>query len=549
VTPGDELIFLPLGGSGEIGMNLNLYGCRGKWIMADLGMTFAGTDYPGVELIFPDTTFIEERRKDLLGIVLTHGHEDHLGAVPYLAAELGVPVYATPFTAALLKAKLEDDGDVGAIKIKVIPLDGAFTLGPFSLRYVSIAHSIPEGTALVIDTPHGRVFHTGDWKLDDDPIIGKPAAPETLSAIGDAGVLAMVCDSTNVFNREASGSEGGVRDGLAKLLKGRKGRIVVTTFASNAARVVTLAKLADQLGRAFVLAGRSLERISKVARDTGYFKDLPRIVSVEEAEYLPADAQLIVCTGCQGEPNAAMARIASGEHSHIHLEPGDTVVFSSKQIPGNETAIGHVINKLEARDISVITEKDAHVHVSGHPSQPELKAMYEWIRPKIAVPVHGEMRHMRRQGQFAKKWGAEHVVVPTNGAAIRLAPGEPEVIEHVQAGRLALDGEVIIPADSLPVVVRRRLQHNGFLGCSLVVDRKGRLAADPVVSVHGLPIEDEREDVIAQCQQAAEKAFVKTGSGAGDERLAEQVRIAIRRVLRDHTGKRPVTDVHIIRLA
>jgi ribonuclease J len=306
MTPGDELIFLPLGGSGEIGMNLNLYGCRGKWVIVDFGMTFGNPGLPGIELVFPDIQFIEKRRKDLLGIVLTHGHEDHIGAIPYLAADLGVPLYATPFTAGLIREKLSEEGLEGEVKLKIIPMEGNFNLGPFGFRYLHLAHSIPEGNAVLIDTPHGRIFHTGDWKLDTDPILGKPTTAETLTAIGDEGVLALVCDSTNVFNEEESGSETGVRDSLLKLLKSRKGRIVVTTFASNAARVHAVAQVAHALGRRLVLVGRSMERIVRVSRDTGYLRDLPTIASAEEAELLAPNLQLILCTGCQGEPQAAI---------------------------------------------------------------------------------------------------------------------------------------------------------------------------------------------------------------------------------------------------
>ncbi|MFN3287552.1 MAG: ribonuclease J, partial [Sphingomonadaceae bacterium] len=333
MTPGDELIFLPLGGSGEIGMNVNLYGCRGKWIMVDLGMTFADPSLPGIELVLPDLGFIEERRRDLLGVVLTHGHEDHIGAVPYLAADLGVPLYATPFTAGLVRHKLDDEG-VGAdeLRLNVVPLGGSVELGPFRLTYVALAHSIPEGNALMIETPFGRIFHTGDWKLDDRPQIGRPTTAEELTALGDAGVLAMVCDSTNVFNPEASGSEQAVREGLDRVITGRRGRVLVTTFASNAARLQTLGQVAADTGRRLVIAGRSLERILRVAQGAGYLRDFPEPLSFEAAARANPDELLIIATGAQGEPRAALSRIAQGDHP-IRLERGDLVVYSSKQIP------------------------------------------------------------------------------------------------------------------------------------------------------------------------------------------------------------------------
>jgi len=547
MTPGDELLFLPLGGSGEIGMNLNLYGCRGKWVIVDFGMTFGHAGLPGIDLVFPDIGFIEERRKDLLGIVLTHGHEDHIGAIPYLAADLGVPLYATPFTAGLIREKLIEEGLEGKLKVKILPMDGSFTLGPFGFRYVHLAHSIPEGNALVIETPHGRVFHTGDWKLDDDPIVGSPAPAESLAAIGDEGVLALVCDSTNVFNRKESGSEGGVRDSLHRLLKSRKGRIVITTFASNAARVKAVAEIANWLGRRLVLVGRSMERIVKVARESGYLRDLPPLATIDEAEFMPPESLLILCTGCQGEPRAALSRIATRQHSHIRLDPGDLVVFSSKQIPGNEIEIGDLINALVAQDIEVITEKDAHVHVSGHPGQPELKAMYGWIRPHIAVPVHGELRHMSRQADLARSWGAAKTIVPRNGTVIRLAPEGPAVVDHVAAGRLVLDGDVIIGADSQTMVVRRRLQHNGYLAATLVLDRKGALAAEPVINQQGLPVENDQTAFLEDCATAVEKTLKACG-GRNRDHLAEQTRIALRRIAREYTAKRPVTEVNIIQL-
>lgn len=548
MKPGNELLFLPLGGSGEIGMNVNLYGCQGKWVMVDLGMTFADAGTPGVELVLPDVTFIEERREDLLGIVLTHGHEDHIGAVPYMAAELGVPLYATPFTAGLLRHKLAEEGLLEEVKIKTVPMGGSFDVGPFKFRYVHLAHSIPEGNAVLIDTPFGRIFHTGDWKLDDEPIIGQPSTPEQLTAIGNEGVLALVGDSTNVFNPEASGSEGGVRDSLLRLAQSRKGRIVVSTFASNVARLDTLGKVANATGRNVVLVGRSLDRMVKNAKETGYLKDFPQPISLDQAEIMPPQSLLIIATGCQGEPQAGLARIARREHSHIKLSEGDLVIFSSKNIPGNELSIGQVMNQLAAQNIAIITEKDAHVHVSGHPGQPELKAMYEWIRPKIAIPVHGELRHMRAHAQLARRCGAEHAVVPTNGSVIRLAPGEPEIISHERAGRWVLDGDVIVPSDGLTIVQRRRLAHNGYLSATVVLGRGGRLAADPHIVVQGVPVENELEEFIEECSDAVRETIDRVGT-SNEERLAEQIRIAIRRLARDYTAKRPVAEVHILHVS
>ncbi|WP_439532466.1 ribonuclease J [Polymorphobacter sp.] len=563
MKPGKELIFLPLGGSGEIGMNVNLYGCDGKWVMVDLGMTFADPSYPGVDLVLPDLAFIEERADDLLGIVLTHGHEDHIGAIPYLAADLGVPLYATPFTAGLIRKKLEEEGLTREVKLNIVPLGGSLQLGPFGFRYVALAHSIPEGNALIIDTPYGRVFHTGDWKLDDQPLMGTPASAAMLTEIGDSGVLAMVGDSTNVFNTEASGSEGDVRAGLLQVVKSRKrGRVVVTSFASNAARIATLGHVAKETGRHLVLAGRSMDRITEVAKATGYLKDLPPVLSWDQASGMAPEKLLILCTGAQGEPAAALSRIADGSHPALKLEPGDLVVYSSKQIPGNELAIGRVQNKLATRGIEVVTERQAHVHVSGHPGRPELEAMYEWIRPEIAIPVHGERRHMEEHARIAKACGVKRAMVPINGSAIRLAPNGPHLLGHEKAGRLLLDGDVILPADGATIVERRRLLMNGVMAVAVVLDGQGRLAATPVVNAQGVPVEADKDAFLAECAEAAAKAVRGAGANGaarggkarkpqangGGDKLEDDVRVAVRRVVREWTGKKPVTEVQIVRL-
>ena len=414
MTPGKELIFLALGGSGEIGMNVNLYGTQGKWVMVDCGITFADPFYPGVDVILPDLQFIEERADDLLGIVLTHGHEDHIGALPYLAGDLGVPLFATPFTAGLIRGKLEEEGIADRVELNVIDREGSFDLGPFGFRYVPLAHSIPEGNALLIDTPYGSIFHTGDWKLDDMPLLGEPATAKQLSAIGDAGVLALVCDSTNVFNEHASGSEGDVRKGLDEVIQAATGRVLVTTFASNAARLQTLGEVARDTGRALCVAGRSLNRILSVAKASGYLRDFPETVDFDKAMTLPRDKVMIVATGGQGEPRAALARVADENHP-IELVSGDVVLFSSRQIPGNELSIGIVQNKLAARGITMVTDRQSMIHVSGHPGRPELEALYGWIRPDILVPVHGEMRHMQEQGRLGKECAIPDQVVQQNG--------------------------------------------------------------------------------------------------------------------------------------
>lgn len=524
-------------------MNVNLYGCRGKWVMVDLGVTFADPQYPGIELVLPDLSFIEERREDLLGIVLTHGHEDHIGAVPYLAADLGVPLYATPFTAGLIAGKLEEEGLLGQVKLNVIPNEGAFTLGEFGFRYVPLAHSIAEGNALLIETPFGRIFHTGDWKLDAQPQIGQPASEADLKAIGDEGVLALVCDSTNVFNPRASGSEGDVRDGLLEAVKGGRGRVVVTTFASNVARLKTLGEVASATGRQLCFAGRSLDRIVTVARANGYLKDLPPMIDWDMAMDLPGHEVLIVATGGQGEARAALARIAGGTHP-IKLGEGDLVVFSSKEIPGNEIAIGRVQNAFAAKGVRMVTDRQAHVHVSGHPGRPELMAMYDWIRPDILLPVHGELRHMAEQARLGIAHGIGSAVVQKNGDVVRLAPGAPEIIGHEQTGRLVLDGDVILPADGATINERRKLGLHGQISVAVARDRAGRLAGQPVLRLQGVPLEEDREAFLIEAQAEAAKA-IETGKG-DVEALRERVRLAVRRTATRWTGKKPVVDVLMI---
>ncbi len=539
MTPDNELLFLALGGSGEIGMNVNLYGTQGKWIMVDLGLTFADPDYPGINLILPDLRFIEERRDDLLGIVLTHGHEDHIGAIPYLAADLDVPLYATPFTAGLIRGKLEEEGIADRVTLNIIEKSGSLQLGPFNLRYVPLAHSIPEGNALVIDTPHGRVFHTGDWKIDDSPQLGVPSTAAELSAIGDEGVLALVCDSTNVFNNEASGSEATVRVGLDGVIGGAEGRVLVTTFASNAARLQTLGQVAIDCGRRLCIAGRSLERILKVAKAVGYLRDFPEVVDFDTAMSLPRRDVMIVATGGQGENRAALARIAFEQHQ-IKLSEGDLVVFSSKQIPGNELAIGRIQNRLAERGIEMITERQANIHVSGHPGRPELASMYHWIRPEILVPVHGEMRHMAEQARFGQSQGIRRTIVQQNGTVVRLAPDGPEVVGHAAVGRLVLDGDVILPADGATLNERRKLAENGLVTVAVVRGHR----AEPAITIHGLPVEEDRDELLAEMRKAIAEAIA--GGERDDAKLREAIRLAVRRRATAWTGKKPVVDVSII---
>jgi len=536
MTPGKELLFCALGGSGEIGMNVNLYGCDGKWLMVDLGMTFSGNEYPGVDLVFADLEFIEDRRKDLLGIVLTHAHEDHIGAVPYFAADLGVPLYATPFTARLVHRKLEEAGLVDTVELIVVEDLDRFDLGPFGIRYVPLAHSIAEGNALVIDTPYGRIFHTGDWKLDDEPLVGTPTTAQELTAIGDGGILALVCDSTNVFNPKASGSEGDVNRALVEEVGKHRGkRVLVTTFASNVARLQTLGEVAKKSGRALCIAGRSLDRMVEVGQASGYLKDLPETVDFETAMGMPRGEILIVATGGQGEPRAALSRVAEGSHK-ISLEAGDVVLFSSRQIPGNEIAIGKIQNRLAERGIKLVTDRQSPIHVSGHPGRPELEALYGWIRPEILVPVHGEIRHMREQAHVGRASGISKAVFQKNGDLVRLAPGEPGKFGEVRAGRLVLDGEIIAPADGEAMVMRRRLAMGGIV--TVAADRKGNVEIGAI----GLPLEEDFDEFAAEAAKDVGKALAKVKTGERADRH-EAARLAARRAATRWSGKKPQVQV------
>jgi len=544
VIPGKELLFVALGGSGEIGMNVNLYGCQGKWLMVDMGVTFADPAYPGVEIILPDLQFIEEQRDNLVGVVLTHGHEDHIGALPYLADDLGAPLFASKFTAGLIRGKLEEEGVQDRVELNVVEPNTVIDLGPFKFRFVPLAHSIPEASALLIESPYGKVFHTGDWKLDSsDAVLGTPSTPEQLEAVGDEGVFALVCDSTNVFNPQASGSEASVRDGLIDAVKKAKGRVVVTTFASNAARLQTLGEVAKASKRKICVTGRSLDRILTVARANGYLKSFPEPISPEAAMGLPGRDVLVVATGGQGEPRAALGRIADGTHP-IKLVAGDTVVFSSKQIPGNELAIGRIQNQLAAAGVEMVTERQEHVHVSGHPGRPELEAMYGWIRPQLLLPVHGEMRHMMEQARFGLSKGIPQALVQNDGDIVRLAPGKPEKLGHAPVGRLMLDGDVILPADGATMNERRRVATYGQMSVAVAVDGNNRLVGVPQVRLQGVPVEEDREAFLDEAIDAAADAV--RGNRGNLDSLRESVRLGVRRVATRWTGKKPVVDVLVI---
>jgi ribonuclease J len=545
-----ELLFLPLGGAGEIGMNLNLYGYAGKWLMVDLGVTFGDERTPGIEVIMPDIGFIESRRGDLVGLVLTHGHEDHIGAVPYLWPRLRCPIYATPFTATLVRRKLREIGEADNAEITEVPMSGRFALPPFELELVTLTHSIPEPNAVVIRTPLGTLLHTGDWKLDPEPLVGPVADEAALRRLGDEGILAMICDSTNALVHGVSGSEAEVRNSLEDLVGRLSGRIAVASFASNVARLESIARAAAAHDRQVGLVGRSLWRIAEAARANGYLTGLPPFVREHDVAYLPRDKVLMICTGSQGEPRSALARIANEEHPHVTLERGDTAIFSSRIIPGNERAIGELQNALVRLGVEILTERDHFVHVSGHPARDELVSMYQWVRPKIAVPVHGELRHLAAHARLAESCQVPQALVIENGHVVRLAPGPAETIDRAPAGRLGLDGKAIIPLHGTVMRTRHRTVWNGAAVATLVLDKAGRLKAEPQVTVHGLldpELDADHLDEVTVAVRAAVTALATDDRG-DDDAVKEAARIALRRTLHASHGKKPVTDVHVVRV-
>lgn len=548
----DGLYFLPLGGAGEIGMNLSLYGTEGKWLMVDLGVTFADDSMPGIDVIMPDPTFIAERKQDLVGLILTHGHEDHLGAIEYLWPQLQCPVYATPFTAALLKAKLRESKLINHVRIIEVPLSGKVKLGPFECSWLSITHSIPESNCIVIKTKHGSVLHTGDWKLDPTPLVGDATDVPALQALGREGVMAMVCDSTNALSPGHSGSEKTVRDHLHTLFPRFKNRIVVTCFSSNMARILSAHAAARAADREVALVGRSLWRMEAAARDTGYIPDDVMFLEPHEAGFLPRDKAVYICTGSQGEYRSALAKLAANEHPELVLEAGDVVLFSSREIPGNEKAIAKIQNALVSRGIQIITTAEEPIHVSGHPCQDELVQMYQWVRPKLAVPVHGEVRHQNENARIAESCQVPGSVIPANGQIIRLGPGPSEVIGEVQAGRWVLDGIKVRPMNDGAMKDRQKLMWSGMTVVTLVVDQKGQLLVDPQITIKGFGHDDSEESDAdkGELRQVVVDAFheMPKSQRLDDVAVQHAIKIAVRRAVNELYGKKPVTDVHVMRV-
>ncbi|MGB8600892.1 MAG: ribonuclease J [Rhizomicrobium sp.] len=539
----DALVFLPLGGSGEIGMNFNAYGFgppgEEKWIIADCGVLFGREGAaPGVDVIVPDVSFLAERRADVLGLIATHGHEDHIGAIPHLWPDMRCPIYATPFTARLIGAKLAEAGLTKA-KLNAVPLKGRVTLGPFEIEFVTMTHSIPEPNALAIHTPLGTVVHSGDWKIDDGPLLGENVDMSALQRLGDDGVLALVCDSTNVMVMGHSGSEADVRVGLNNLIATLKGRVAVTAFASNVARLETVAKAAVAAGRRVVLVGRAMHKMVDAAQACGYLKDFPKTTDEEAAGHMSPDTVLYLCTGSQGEPRAAMARIATGDHPYVKLGEGDKVIFSSRVIPGNELGIFAMQNHLTALGVEVLSAEDHFVHVSGHPAQDDIKQLYGWLRPKIAIPVHGELRHQSAHVRLAHSLGVKTVVPGANGQMLRLAPGPVEVVDEVPSGRIHVDGSVLVPEGEGLARLRRSLSYAGLIAISLVLDDKGRIAAEPTFVMEGIP------EIVQSAVRDAVDAALRRYKPKRDteDALSEAVRRAARGAADDAWNKKPITRV------
>ncbi|MFA7430115.1 MAG: ribonuclease J [Rhodospirillaceae bacterium] len=552
-APPDAVWFLPLGGTGEIGMNLNVYGCDGKWIAVDMGVTFGDDSIPGVDVVMADPLFLEEQAKDLLAIVITHAHEDHLGAVGYLWPDLRVPVYATPFAAAFLEYKLKEERLDKDVPVNVVPLGGRVEIGPFDIEFVSMTHSIPEPNLLAIRTRHGTIIHTGDWKLDPEPLIGEEADTKRLREIGDEGVLAVISDSTNILNKGHSGSEGEVRRSLVEEFKKYpNGKIAVACFASNVARVESVAHAAHANGRKVVLVGRSLWRILETSRKAGYLDAAGPFLEAEDARHLPAREICYICTGSQGEPRAALNRIAWGQHPHVELGKGDVCFFSSRVIPGNEKGIFRLHNQLVRNGVQLITDREAFIHVSGHPAQEEVAELYRLLRPRIVVPVHGEARHIREHSDFALNMGVPFTQMVVNGQAVNLSHEGPSLVGQAPIGRLTLEGDRIVPLDSPILRDRKRMVENGAAVITLVMNGKGLLAQDPLVTTHGLfnPEHEDDDDVDAVLVGVVRAAVsrLEARERKDDEAVREAVRRAVRKSFFSDQKRKPLTDVHLVRI-
>ena len=550
----NELLFCPLGGSGEIGMNMNLFafGKPGehKWIMVDIGVTFADDTLPGIDLIYPDPGFIVDKKDDLLGIVLTHAHEDHIGAIAHLWPKLKCKIFATPFTAVLIKEKFKEKHIDITNDLKIVQLNGTINLDPFKIEYITLTHSILEPNGLRIETPAGVILHTGDWKVDPNPLIGGEINSKRLKEIGDEGVLAMICDSTNVFSVGRSGSELDVRKNMLKVMTRLKKRIIVTSFASNVARMESVFYCAEKTGRQISLVGRSMHRIFKAARQCGYLKDVMEPIDPREAKKISREKIVYLCTGSQGEPLGAMMRISSYMHPDVFIEKDDAVIFSSKIIPGNEKKLYKLHNQLVKDGIEVISEESEFIHVSGHPNRDDLKDMYGWVKPKCVIPVHGEHRHMIEHISFAKELQVPYPVQVENGDIVKLYPGtKPDVYDKAPSGRLYLDGIVSVEEDSQSIKDRKNLSSNGYMEVTVMITPKGNIHKRPILTFRGLPIVDS-DEFINELEDHIEnttKTF-SLNSKKQEHNLIDALKIVCRKISKEKTGKKPFTNINLVRI-
>ena len=551
----DQLIFCPLGGSGEIGMNMNLFSYgkpdNQKWLIVDIGVTFADDTLPGIDLIYPDPGFIIDKKDDLLGIILTHAHEDHIGAIAHIWPQLKCNIYATPFTSVLIKEKFKEKKIEIGNNLKIVDLNGTIKLGPFTIEFVTLTHSILEPNGLSIKTPVGTILHTGDWKCDPNPLIGNTINEKKLKQIGAQGVLAMICDSTNIFNPGRAGSELDVRQSLLKIMQNKNKRIIVTSFASNVARMETIFYCAKKIERQISLVGRSMHRIYKAARQCGYLKNVIDPIDSREAKKISREKIVYLCTGSQGEPMGAMMRIAHYVHPDVFIEKDDTVIFSSKIIPGNEKKLYSLHNQLVKNGIEVISEENEFVHVSGHPNQEDLKDMYNWVKPKSIIPVHGEHRHMMEHINFAKEMQVPYPVQIENGDIVQIYPGEkPHVVDKAPVGRMYVDGNISISEDSQSLKERKNLANNGYLEVTIIINDKGKVIKKPIFSFKGLPIESQNEDFIFDLEDEVKKTSrtFSLNNSKQENILIEELKKNCRKLIKEKTGKKPYTNINLVRV-
>ena len=550
----NELIFCPLGGSGQIGGNMNLYAYGNeenqKWIIVDTGVSFADDSIPGVDLIYPDPAFIIDKKNDLLGIVLTHAHEDHIGAISHIWPDLKCNIYATPFTSVLIQEKFKEKKIDISNYLKIVKLNGKIQLGPFNIEFVSLTHSILEPNGLSIKTPAGMVLHTGDWKIDPNPLIGDKINEKKLKEIGNNKVLAMICDSTNIFSPGRAGSESDVRESLLKIMSLKSKRIIVTSFASNVARMETIFYCAEKINRQVCLVGRSMNRIFKAAKQCGYLQNIQNPIDPRESKNFPREKLVFLCTGSQGEPMGAMKRIVKGIHPDVFIEKGDTVIFSSKIIPGNEKKLYSLHNDLVRQEIELVTEETDFVHVSGHPNRDDLKDMYNWVKPESIIPVHGEHRHMNEHIRFAKEMQIPHALRIEDGDVVRIYPGQnPEVIDKAPSGKMYLDGNIAVGENSQSIKERRNLSLNGYLEITLILNNSGKLNK-PVISYRGIPENNFDEKIIFEME---DKIFNTCRSFSlknknQEKNLIETIKQNCRKLIKERTGKKPFTNINIARL-